>query len=94
MLQQHPCIHPEILRKPTKFLSRGSRVLCLTARANCSVITEVQVVIEQIVRIAKFVEHSVIVFPSEQQTNHGAAGVRTADGSVIPVISALATSAR
>ena len=68
--------------------------MCLTVRANCSVVTEVQVVIGQIVRIAKFAEHSVIVFPSEQQTNHGAAGVRTADGSVIPVISALATSAR
>ena len=77
-----------------KFLSRGSRVLCLTVTANCSVITEAQVVIEQIVRVAKFAEHSVIVFPSEQQTNHGAAGVRTADGSVKPVISALATSAR
>ena len=69
-------------------------VLCFTVTANCSVITEAQVVIEQIVRVAKFTEHSVIVFPSEQQTNHGAAGVRTADGSVKPVISALATSAR
>jgi hypothetical protein len=49
---------------------------------------------EQIVRVAKFAEHSVIVFPSEQQTNHGAAGVRTADGSVKPVISALAKSVR
>jgi len=68
--------------------------LCLTVRANCTVITDVQVVIEQIVRTAKLAEHSVIVFPSEQQTNHGAAGVRTADGSVVPVISALATSAR
>lgn len=68
--------------------------MCLTVTANCSVIAEAQVVIEQIVRIAKFAEHSVIVFPSEQQTNHGAAGVRTADGSVIPVISALATGAR
>ena len=88
------CIHPEILRKPTKFLSPEGHIWCLTVTSNCSVPTEDEVVIEQIARVAKFAEHSVIVFPSEQQTNNGAAGVCTADGGVKPVISALATSAR
>lgn len=68
--------------------------MSLTVAANRSVIPKAQVIIEQIERVAQLAEHTVIVFPSEQQTNHGAAGVRTADGSVKPVISALATNAR